>query len=426
MNSPESRQIVRTLYRAALCSARRFDRNPAWKAVVASRPTEHYGWCNVIHQRWIPTQVKQPEDSIEKLKQSFLLSVIADLLQNGVFYKPYCHWQSILKKAFRLRSSEYAAFVYSEKLSSSLIDLGFRGLRILHHFENLAQNTFGLSEKYYSATSPGEKKLSYYPHLGVQLTNDIKKGALLASHPQLPGSFSRTLILLYEYDPEVGAKGFCLNGSKVGDFQPTYLMPNSRKSSGEIITDTDDSQADNKVERLRQLPKQSVYWGGPVASNMLFVLHPFSDLEGAVPVGHGISMGGKSASMIEWIVEGKANMEDFLLLAGCASWSSYQLEGELKQHSWFLTDGNGVEKYFNASRNNRFFILHNSEGKEVSQKEPSTEIVSAVGTEHSYKSSLQHYKWKSIMWDLGGEYAHFTHIPYIQNDRAIHFAEDCD
>lgn len=41
--SGKENQVVIALYRALLRSARRFDRNPAWKAFIASKPREQYG-----------------------------------------------------------------------------------------------------------------------------------------------------------------------------------------------------------------------------------------------------------------------------------------------------------------------------------------------------------------------------------------------
>jgi len=392
--SGKENQVVIALYRALLRSARRFDRNPAWKAFIASKPREQYDF---LRQRWLPSYIKQPEDSIERLKLSFLHSTVEDLLQGGTFYKPFCSWQNILKEAFRLRFREYSAFVYSEKLHSSLIDLGFRGLRILEHFENIARSELNTAE------GSCLEKPAEYPLLKVELIDEIQKGALLVSHPLLPGAFARTLILIHEYYPQTGAKGFCLNGSKVGVFDPSVLLSKSPKSLGELnLGDDSLVKLEDGNEKAYKLSPQPVYWGGPVATNTLFVLHPFSELEGAVDVGHGIYMGGRSSAMIEWIRKGKARLEDFLLLAGCSSWSCYQLEGELRQHSWFLTNGNDVDKLFRADF---------TQDQHVVKKEEDIKW-------------LQNYRWKAVLWNLGGEYAHFTNIPSWKRNDEMKFVED--
>ncbi|GJQ08814.1 hypothetical protein GpartN1_g605.t1 [Galdieria partita] len=407
--SNENRQLVIALYRSLLGSARRFDRNPAWKALVASKPREQYDF---LRQRWLPSYTKQPEDSIERLKQSFLHSVVEDLLQGGTFYKPFCSWQSTLKEAFRLHFREYSAFVYSDKLQSSLIDLGFKGLRILQHFENLAHSELGLTEGSFPL------KQTEYPSLQVDLIDEIQKGALLVSHPLLPGAFARTLILIHEYYPQTGAKGFCLNGSKVGVFEPSVLLNSSvSKLHGELNLESSDSavaRTNDEKEQMYSVSPQPVYWGGPVATNTLFVLHPFSELEGAVAVSHGIYMGGRSSAIIDWIRKGKARFEDFLILAGCSSWSCYQLEGELKQHSWFLTNGNDTDKLFGFSSSSVYF------SQSPQRKEPSE-----TATKEEDIKWLQNYRWKTVLWNLGGEYAHFTNIPFWKGNSAMEFVEDC-
>ncbi|EME32359.1 putative transcriptional regulator [Galdieria sulphuraria] len=407
--SDQNRQLVIVLYRALLSSARRFDKNPAWKALIASKPREQYDF---LRQRWLPSHTKQPEDSIERLKQSFLYSVVEDLLQGGTFYKPFCSWQNTLKEAFRLRFREYSAFVYSDKLQSSLVDLGFKGLRILQHFENMAHSELGL------AGGSFPLKQGEYPSLNLDLIDEIQKGALLVSHPLLPGAFARSLILIHEYYPQTGAKGFCLNGSKVGVFEPSVLLSSGvSKLRGELNVELADNtlgRKDDENEQVYPLSPQPVYWGGPVATNTLFVLHPFPEMEGAVAVGHGIYMGGRSSAIIDSIRKGKAHFEDFLLLAGCSSWSSDQLEGELKQHSWFLTNGNDIDKLFHFSSPTVHFP------EQLPRKDPSD----TTKKEEDIKW-LQNYRWKSILWNLGGEYAHFTNIPCWKGNHAMEFVEDC-
>ena len=76
-----------------------------------------------------------------------------------------------------------------------------------------------------------------------------------------------------------------------------------------------------------------VYFGGPVHSNEIFVLHgPPFDWEGCFPVNSTLAM-SNTMDLLEAISFG-GGPRDYLICLGCAGWGPGQLEIEMRENSW--------------------------------------------------------------------------------------------
>ena len=134
------------------------------------------------------------------------------------------------------------------------------------------------------------------------------RGKLLLADPSLRGSiFYHSVILIHDHD-ESGAMGLILNqptGKQVGDFL----------SSAEF-------------ESMKSLP---VHVGGPVEGNQLtfcsFWWSPSKGLRWAIRISP--EQAAEHARRPGRIVRA---------FIGYSGWSGGQLEGELKQNSWFTVD----------------------------------------------------------------------------------------
>ncbi len=146
-------------------------------------------------------------------------------------------------------------------------------------------------------------------------TNNVlpQKGRILIAEPFLPGNyFSRSVIFLVAYS-EKGAVGFILN--KKIDFM-----------LHEVFFDFPKFQA-------------QVYLGGPVSADSIFFIHKLGEeLPGSIQVLGGLYWGGDFGVLKNLIAKGEIQPNDILFFLGYSGWDAGQLESELKEDSWLVTD----------------------------------------------------------------------------------------
>jgi len=141
---------------------------------------------------------------------------------------------------------------------------------------------------------------------------NINKGSLLISAPQLTDFFKRTVILMTEHN-EIGSLGFVIN------------KPIVQKLS-EIVDGFTDFDAD-------------VYLGGPVETEIINFIHRAGNLiEGGLEISEGIFWGGDFDKLRLLANEGKLNPKDFIFLIGYSGWSDGQLNDEMKENTWFVSE----------------------------------------------------------------------------------------
>lgn len=147
----------------------------------------------------------------------------------------------------------------------------------------------------------------------LKLTHEIKSGCLLVSEPFLPDPhFKRTVILVVGYEDE-GTLGFVLN-------KPSFTKLNEALH--------DDS-----------FPAEGIWTGGPVQPDTLQWIHPYPQIQGSKKILEQVYWGGDFDEVKNGIHSGIYRASDFRFFAGYSGWSPGQLEEEISEGSWLITEG---------------------------------------------------------------------------------------
>lgn len=143
--------------------------------------------------------------------------------------------------------------------------------------------------------------------------NNLGQGDILLSEPFLPdANFERSVILLCSHDT-TGSFGFVIN-------KPSKVKIN------QVI------ESETQLEDI-------VYIGGPVQQNTLHFLHTLGDkIEGSFEVKNGVFWGGNFEQLVELINMKQVNNTEYRFFLGYSGWAEGQLEQELKQKSWIVSD----------------------------------------------------------------------------------------
>jgi len=173
-------------------------------------------------------------------------------------------------------------------------------------------------------------------------------GRVLISDPFLRDpNFSRTVVLLTEHSDE-GTVGFVLNN-------PLDL------SLKKILQD-------------HQLPDQNIYKGGPVELDTLHFIHTLGQIvPDSQQVARGIWWGGNFEEALKLIRRNDELIDRFHFYLGYSGWSAGQLDHELSEDAWVVSDIN-AEQVFDP------------------------------------KVSTPEF-WKSLMDGLGGEFKYLSNSP---------------
>ncbi len=154
--------------------------------------------------------------------------------------------------------------------------------------------------------------------------NKVKpeKGRLLISEPFLPDpNFERTIILLCENNAE-GSFGFVLN-----------------KPSLANVSDVMDDIKDYNTPAMV---------GGPVQQDTLHYLHRHKGIEDAVEILDGVFWGGSFERVLFLLETKQLPHKDIRFFLGYSGWSPGQLDEELKQDSWIVSDQATEELIFDT------------------------------------------------------------------------------
>jgi|TARA_B100001564_G_scaffold159345_1_gene133940 putative transcriptional regulator len=175
----------------------------------------------------------------------------------------------------------------------------------------------------------------------------LEKGKILIAEPSIIGdiSFNRSIILLVEHGNN-GSIGFILN--KPMNLNISDLIP-------EIESNL------------------KIYNGGPVQQDNLYFVHKISDLiPESIMISEGLYWSGNFEYVLKLIKKGEINKNDIRFFLGYSGWDSNQLNDELNNNTWILSE--------------------NSHNKN---------IITAV----------DEVFWKNKMLDLGGEYSLWSNAP---------------
>jgi putative transcriptional regulator len=141
----------------------------------------------------------------------------------------------------------------------------------------------------------------------------IQKGNLLIAKPSILNdkSFNRAIIYLTEHN-ENGSVGFILN-------KPSkYLL---KDLVFEIHSDI------------------RVYIGGPVEQDNLYFIHSIPELiPDSIEIANGMFWGGNYEAVKSLLNQGLIKNNEIRFFLGYSGWSFEQLETELKENTWALSD----------------------------------------------------------------------------------------
>lgn len=147
------------------------------------------------------------------------------------------------------------------------------------------------------------------------------QGSLLVSEPFLLDSyFKRAVVLLSEHD-EQGTLGFILN-------KPTDVKLN---------------------EAVDDFPEFDVplFFGGPVETDTLFYIHTVGELiTGAKEIVDGIWWGGDYDRLKFLIDTRQIRPDQIRFYAGYSGWEPKQLDSELKEKAWMISNANEKFTFF--------------------------------------------------------------------------------
>lgn len=150
-----------------------------------------------------------------------------------------------------------------------------------------------------------------------------EKGRLLISEPYLPDpNFERTIILLCENNEE-GSFGFVLNKPSLANVS-------------EVMDDIKDYNLPAMV-------------GGPVQQDTLHYIHRHAALEDSVEILPGIYWGGNFERVLFLLDTKQLAHKDIKFFLGYSGWTGGQLEGELEQDSWIVSDKVNEELVFDTA-----------------------------------------------------------------------------
>ena len=154
----------------------------------------------------------------------------------------------------------------------------------------------------------------------------IMKGKILISSPSLLTDmiFYKSIILIVDQTDE-GITGFILN-------RPSDLFMIKEVESSEKI-------------------KIDLYYGGPVSSEHFYLLRSKKNYTEIINVYDNLFWGNNLDFLINQVEKGIIKMDDFILFQGYSGWDLGQLDDEIANDSWIITEKK-VEEIFSYIEKN--------------------------------------------------------------------------
>jgi putative transcriptional regulator len=141
----------------------------------------------------------------------------------------------------------------------------------------------------------------------------VQPGTILISSPDLEDpNFDKVVIAICEYNTK-GAMGFVINQPYDRNFNELLEFSNSKPFP--------------------------LYEGGPVENDSLYFIHRRPDIiEHSALIADGIYLGGDFKQAVSHINTAVHPDEDIKLFIGYCGWDPNQLEAEIDEGSWLVTD----------------------------------------------------------------------------------------
>ena len=159
-------------------------------------------------------------------------------------------------------------------------------------------------------------------YLKGKFYSSVKNHFLIATEKMTDNRFSKTVIVMLESD-ENGAWGLTIN-KRLGTMPIALLIDPSLNTSEER-------------EELFKL-NVPIFWGGPVDSKEIFVLHSNEYKSESTIKYQNISISQDYEILLD-IAKNKGPKKSLVIL-GYSGWGDGQLEGEMERDHWILSDIN--------------------------------------------------------------------------------------
>ena len=157
-------------------------------------------------------------------------------------------------------------------------------------------------------------------YLKGKFYSSVKDHFLIATEKMTDNRFNKTIIVMLESDKD-GAWGLVVN-------KPIGLIPIA------LLMDPSLSTSEEREELYKIYIK--VFWGGPVSTKDIFVLHSNEYRSNSTKDYEGFSI--SSDHNILFDVAKNKGPEKSLVILGYSGWGSVQLEGEMEIDHWILSD----------------------------------------------------------------------------------------
>ena len=157
-------------------------------------------------------------------------------------------------------------------------------------------------------------------YLKGKFYSSVKNHFLIATEKMTDNRFSKTVIVMLESD-ENGAWGLTIN-KRLGTMPIALLIDPSLNTSEER-------------EELFKL-NVPIFWGGPVDSKEIFVLHSNEYKSESTIKYQNISISQDYEILLD-IAKNKGPKKSLVIL-GYSGWGKGQLEGEMERDPWILSD----------------------------------------------------------------------------------------
>ena len=157
-------------------------------------------------------------------------------------------------------------------------------------------------------------------YLKGKFYNSVKDNFLIATEKMRDERFNKTVIIMLESNKN-GAWGLVIN--KLLGTMPIALLIDPSLSTSE----------EREILFGIDVP---VFWGGPVETKEIFILHS-NDYKSESTKKYGNISMSQDYNILLDIAENKGP-EKSIIIFGYAGWGSGQLEGEMERDHWILSD----------------------------------------------------------------------------------------
>ena len=178
-------------------------------------------------------------------------------------------------------------------------------------------------------------------YLKGKFYKSVKDNFLVATEKMKDPRFKRTVLVMFEND-EQGAWGLVIN-KPIGSLPMTKLIELPFSTSKE-------------KEELGKI-NIPVFWGGPVETKKIFVLHSKEYQNDSTINYENISISQDHKILLD-ISKNKGPKKNLIIL-GYAGWGDGQLEGEMEREDWTLSEIN-TDLIFEEDNNKKWLNAINN------------------------------------------------------------------